>query len=410
MDTKFEKLQSFFDKIKTVNFWQRIFGWRQIRDLSFVVFEEFKKLIDSFESVQKEKDQLNSSKESFKINNQHLEEKAEEQGREITSLKMKIDQLINEKSQLSQENVVYKKTDDNRRTDYEKKVATLEDEIKHYRNQQEKEQEESHQKEIARLESMKETWTKHQEKVKNAIKLICERRTIDYIDKVPFKGAPDNTIKICDEFVIFDAKSPLSDDLSNFPTYIKAQAESVKKYIKEENVRKDIFLVIPSNTVDVIEEFSYPMGDYTVYVITLDVLEPLILNLKKIESYEFVNELTPEERDNICAIIGKFAHMTKRRIQVDQFFAMEFLSVLTKCGAVLPEDILKKVIEFEKAEKLNPPQDRRAKQITDAELKTKAAKIKKEAEAKGIVFSSSAQKDLKGLPLYKGDKSDSADS
>jgi len=372
--------------------------------------EKLKKLEHSLEDFQKEKERLASATENLKISNKHLEDNVNSQKAEITTLKEKRDQLISELSQLKQDNAVYRSIEEDRKVEYEKKVATLDSVIKRNQEERAQEKEENHKKEIARFESMKKTWAEHQEKVKNAIKMICERHTIDYVEKVPFKGAPDNTIKICDEFVIFDAKSPSSDDLGNFPTYIKAQTESVKKYIKEENVRKDIFLVIPSNTVDVIEKFSYPMGDYTVYIITLDVLEPIILNLKKIESYEFIDQLNPEERENICAVIGRFAHMTKRRIQIDQFFAMEFLSVLTKCGADLPEDILKKVIEFEKEQKLNPPQDRVGKQIPDTELRTKAEKIKREAEAKGIIFPSSVQKGLKGLPLYEGEESDSTDS
>jgi hypothetical protein len=234
--------------------------------------------------------------------------------------------------------------------------------------------------------------------------MICEKHTIEYLDKVPFKGSPDNTIKLCDEFIIFDAKSPSSDDLQNFPMYIKSQTESVKKYIKEESVRKDIFLVIPSNTVDVIESFSYNMADYRVYIVTLDVLEPPILNLKRIEEYEFVNQLSPEERENICRIIGKFAHMTKRRIQIDQFFTWEFLEILTKCQADLPKEIIDKVIEFERSEKLNPPQERRAKQILTKDLESDNEKTQKEAAAKGIAFPSTLQKNLKQSPLYEGDK------
>ena len=63
------------------------------------------------------------------------------------------------------------------------------------------------------------------------------------------------------------------------------------------------------------------MGDYDVYIITKDSLEPIIMSLQKIESYEFADKLSPEERDDICRINGQFAHTTKRRIQIDQFFA-----------------------------------------------------------------------------------------
>lgn len=183
------------------------------------------------------------------------------------------------------------------------------------------------------------------------------------------------------------------------------QTESVKKYIKEDNVKKDIFLVIPSNTVDVIAPCLYNMGDYNVYVVTLDALEPIILSLKKLEEYEFVEQLTPEERENICRVIGKFAHMTKRRIQIDQFFGRQFLEILTRCESDLPRDVLEKVVEYEKSEKLNPPVDKRAKLISSEELEVDSQRIRKEAEAKAIAFPASIQEDIKSLPLYRDDKS-----
>ena len=108
-------------------------------------------------------------------------------------------------------------------------------------------------------------------------------------------------------------------------------------------------------------------------------LEPIILSLKRIEDYEFVKQLSPEERDNICRVIGKFAHTTKRKIQIDQFFATEFLELLARCKNDLPEDILKQVIEFEKAERLNPPSEKKTKQILTKELQDKHAAINAEA-------------------------------
>jgi hypothetical protein len=184
--------------------------------------------------------------------------------------------------------------------------------------------------------------------------------------------------------VIFDAKSPASDDLENFPRYLKVQTESVSKYIKQENVKNDIFLVVPSNTVDVIGQFSYRMGDYNVYIVTIDSLEPIILSLRKIEDYEFVDQMTPDERENICRIIGKFSHTAKRKIMIDYFFSFQFLDILSKCNLSLPDDIYKSVVEFEKAEKLNPPQEKRAKQILMEDLLEESERLAIEARARII--------------------------
>ena len=236
-------------------------------------------------------------------------------------------------------------------------------------------------------EKMKRNWGDHEKDVQRQIQLICNNHIIKYIGQEDFphsRNKPDNCIEIMDQLIIFDAKSPANDDLSNFSKYIKDQTENLKKYAKHDNVKKDLFLVIPSNTLPVINQYSYNIGDYNVYVITKDSLEPVIISLKKIEEYEFAEKLSPEERDNICRIIGKFAHTTKRRIQIDQFFANEFLDTLSKTGSLLPREILESVIQFENAEKLNPPMEKRKKQILTKDLKIQSDKIKKEIELREI--------------------------
>jgi len=243
------------------------------------------------------------------------------------------------------------------------------------------------EKEKNHQEKMKKSWGEHEKDVQRYIQLICNNHIIKYIGQEDFpypRNKPDNCIEIMDQLIVFDAKSPANDDLSNFPKYIKDQTENLKKYAKHENVKKDLFLVIPSNTLSVINQYTYNIGDYNVNIISKDSLEPIILSLKKIEEYEFADKLSPEERDNICRIIGKFAHTTKRRIQIDQFFANEFLDTLSKTGSLLPREILESVIQFENAEKLNPPMEKRKKQILTNDLKNQSEKIKKEIELREI--------------------------
>jgi hypothetical protein len=124
------------------------------------------------------------------------------------------------------------------------------------------------------------------------------------------------------------------------------------------------------------------MGDYNVYIVTVDALEPIILSLQKIEDYEFVDQLTPDERENICRIIGKFAHTAKRKIMIDYFFSFQFLDIISKCNISLPDDIYKSVQEFEKSEKLNPPQEKRSKQILMEDLLAESERLATEARAR----------------------------
>ena len=292
-----------------------------------------------------------------------------------------------ERNVLKNETISFQKAEEGRQKEANKNFATavtlqqsLEKEKERLNDDRVKEKEDL-------LNKMKQKWSDHEKEVQNHLQLICRNNVIKYISQEDFphpRNKPDNSIEIMEQLIVFDAKSPANDDLTNFPKYIKLQTESLKKYAKHEDVKNDLFLVIPSNTLEVINQFHYNIGDYNVYIITKDALEPIILSLKKIEDYEFADKLSPEDRDNVCRIIGKFAHTTKRRIQIDEFFAREFLDTLSKAGTQLPRDILENVIKFENAEKLNPPMEKRNKQILTKDLKDQVDKLENEMQLREI--------------------------
>ena len=300
---------------------------------------------------------------------------------EKARIEERLEIIESERNTLKNEIISFQKAEEGRQKEANKNFATavtlqqsLEKEKERLNDDRVKEKEEL-------LNKMKLKWSDHEKEVQNHLQLICRNNVIKYISQEDFphpRNKPDNSIEIMEQLIVFDAKSPANDDLTNFPKYIKLQTESLKKYAKHEDVKNDLFLVIPSNTLDVINQFHYNIGDYNVYIITKDALEPIILSLKKIEDYEFADKLSPEDRDNVCRIIGKFAHTTKRRIQIDEFFAREFLDTLTKAGTQLPREILENVIKFENAEKLNPPMEKRNKQILTKDLKDKVDKLESE--------------------------------
>lgn len=386
-----EKLNLFFIKIKGLTFWQRLFSWQSLRNLSYDAFDEFKSiqrnLLEKEEQLhllEKKILQFETRNEALTESVDHFEKMNLKNEEEINLLNHKMEALVTEKSELKNANLKHENTEEQREINYRNNIGqlnqlkqTLEEQIKKHNDERLEEQRES-------FEKMKRQWSEHEATVEQNIRMICKNHFIRYVDVVPFRGNPDNTLEICEEFIVFDAKCPSNNDLINFPKYIKAQTESLRKYANQEKVKKDIFLVVPTNTIHTIKQFVYNMGDYNVYVITIDSLESIILTLKKIEDYEFVNQLSPDERDNICRLIGKFAHTTKRKIQVDQFFASEFLELLSRYMKDLPEDFLKQIIEFEKAEKLNPPAEKQAKQILTKELQEKHAVINAEALVRKI--------------------------
>ena len=386
-----EKLNLFFAQIKDLNWWQRLFRWRRIRNLSFDAYEEFRALSREMESNKESIEKLRNRITEISTRNDSINQKI----RDIELLSARKDAQVEELSarirehsgtinELTKKNSAFEASKEDNVKNYNENIARL-NQIKESLETERKRLNDDRVREAAeRFETMKKQWSEHEADVKNTIIRICDINHVNYVDKVPFKGNPDNTIEISGEYIIFDAKSPANDDLTNFPLYIKSQTESLKKYASQDNVKKSVFLVVPTNTIHVLKQLTYRMGDYDVFVITRDSLEPVILSLKKIEEYDLADKLSPEDRDSICRIIGKFAHTAKRRIQVDQYFSNEFIDIVLKSQKDLPEDLQKQVIEFEKSEKLNPPTEKRAKIISIDELQKKSQEINTETEIRKL--------------------------
>lgn len=386
-------LRRFFEEIKNVSFWQRLFSWKNIRVLSYAAYEDFAKLMDQAttrqsdnEKIRHERDLLAQDKTSILKQLADARDGFLKIETRMQHLDQDLKRIQSENQELHRKVLVADQKDEQRRREHDQNMqrfmtmqAGVEKKEAAIREKQLREVEEKN-------ELMKETWKRHEEWVEKTIKSICDRNAIEYVDNVPFKGKPDNVVKICDELVIFDAKSPAStEDLSNFNAYLRNQAEALSKYASHENVRKDLYFVVPSNTIDDVKKRSFHLGNFNVFVITPDALEPVIAGLKQLESYEFAEQLSPEDRQSICRIVGSYIYMTKRRIQIDQDFNGHALDLLSKTQREIPGVMQEQIANHEKAMKLNPPVDKRTKTICMESLEKTQAQLKGQAKAFQVV-------------------------
>ena len=443
MDQNFENLRQFIEKIKNINFFERIFKWKSLKKLFLLSYSEYEKISYHFSCLQEKISELKSNniiinndfsnlRGNYNIEHEELvvlrqrngslnenisylnifktdlESQIKAKDSDIKRLnidKITIQQQFNSLKEshetVRDENIKLLTEEEARKRSHGQAIDTLNKLSENVSYERQKEKDDLIQKEINRIKSLKEKWINHQESVKNAIKSICQRNIIQYIDKVPFKLEPDNCIQIASEFIVFDSKCPGTDDLSNFPSYLKDQAEKAKKYAKQDGVCSTVYFVVPTNTLESLDSFIFKHGDHNVVIISYDSLESIILNLKKIEDYEFVDQLSVQERDNIYKIIGKFTHLSKRRIQIDGFFSDLFLELISKSEKELTTEVLDKVIEFEKSEKINPPQEKRAKTIAVSELEKSSKRLKKDVEYKGILTGDiMISTSINEIPLY----------
>jgi hypothetical protein len=391
----YDNLKLLIATLKNIGLFDRVFRWGKIKNL----------LIDAASDLKINESKLNeqlNTTSSLTSQLQLLDKEKQLLDKRKNQIENELEILRRETDRLQKENTIFITTEESRKQSHHESLGMLQKIQTQIQTERAGEMEEKNRMELQRLANLKQTWINHETNVKTIVKSIAQRHTIDYIEKAPFKGTPDNTLFICEEYIVFDAKSPAGDDLKNFPAYIKDQAERAQKYAKQPDVKPEIFFIVPFNTLQILRQFVFKFPDYTVYILSVDGLEPLILNLKKIEEYEFAKELTPEDRNNICRVLGRFAHLSKRRIQIDSFFARQFIELAYKAESSLPADILESVMEFERSEKLNPPQEKRAKAIAISELEKEANQVKQDAGGRGIVMEDNLlTTKLNNHPLYK---------
>ncbi len=379
-----EHIEIFFDRIKNLNFWQRLFGWGTIKSLINSTYEAIKGIKSNLDSANHELGEVKNQLLTAANDNSNLKDQVANSNVTIGKYETRIDQLTQQLAEANRKITKYESTEESRKFEADKRIDQLTQSKLDFDAERSRLSDDRIKEKEAQMEQMKKQWANHEAGVKQAIQMICQKHLIEYVENFPLKGNPDNSILICDEYVIFDAKSPANDNLENFPKYIRAQAESVSKYTKQTSVKKDLYLVVPTNTFEVLSQHVYNMGEYNVYIITKDSLEPIMFSYKKIETYEFAEQLSPEDRDQICRLIGKFVHTTKRKIQLDQFMNGQFLELLFKASNDIPDEMIEAVTKYEAAEKLNPPTDKRSKEMMTSELERRQSILETEIGSRGI--------------------------
>lgn len=265
-----------------------------------------------------------------------------------------------------------------RLTEYDGQIRSLlqaREELNQERNLV-KEQAIQKQKEF--FERKKLNWSEHETRTTEALKSLCRKLDLTYFDKnsFPLAKRPDFAIELAGQYVVFDAKAPSDpENISYFPEYLKKQAESLEKYLKQDGVRKEGFLVVPSDALAALNgRFFFEIGGLQIHVINIESLESVLRLLRRIEEFEVIEGLGPEEQDAIALYIGQTNRLMKRRVQIDQFLSKKIIEVL-QSGEALPEEIKDRVNTKEKSFAINPPRVDRGKTLSLADIEKDQSKL-----------------------------------
>ena len=383
--TDIEKIK----KIISSSIFDRIFYWKNIiirlTELK-TSLEKKKETEEKINVLEKEYYDLKSDyKAELKIS-ENLKTKIQilENEKEILApLKIKNIELTNELNKMKQEENTKNTIRDSQIAQYEQFENNARErerkaiELKEFRNKEKE-------------DLIKRTWQDHELNVNNSIKLICQEESITFVEEWHHDKKPDNVIQICDEYIVFDAKSPgKNQELSNFPNYIKDQVGRLSKYANHKDVKKHLFLVVPENTIHILKALTYNDSNYCVHIISPQALKITMWSLKQIELYEFADKLSPEDRENLARVYAGSQSYIKRSIQIHNDLNEKGLDLIAQNMKLISkkslEGIKENALEFEKGDIVNVSKQNRGKIIDVEQEEVRQKEIKFKAETRTII-------------------------
>ena len=385
---KYSEIQEKLQSIISSSIFSRLFFWSKIT----LKLGELSNLIESLiinnsqislelENLNKKVLDLETNFQTEKKINQKLETEIEivkNKNELLNPLKLKNTELLTELNKLKQEELAKDAKRDSLMNKWEQFQTSAE-------QRERKKEEIETQKANEEKEQIKRQWLNHEENVNNLIKIICNEKGVEFIekDKWPYKKQPDNIIKICDEYIVFDAKSPRNEELDNFPKYIRTQIDTLAKYAQHKDVKKQLFLVIPENALHVIQNKTYEDSNYCVHIVSPQSLRITIWSLKQIEHYEFAEKLSPEDRENLARAFAGSMNYIKRVIQINSDMNEHGIELTERMLQLISkkslDGIRNKALEYEKGDIVNASQQRGGKSIDLKEESVRQKDIKSKA-------------------------------
>ena len=313
----FKDLKNILEKINNYGFFQRLFAWKLLKNDSAKLDSKIEDIQDIIGDLRVKFNSLDDLDE-VKTANENLKKK-------LTIIETTLD---DKKKSLAKKMNQY----DTMITNYENRLTKKEEQEEIERDELE------HQRRIS--------WQTHEDEVSSFIRDKCLLYGIEYIgpEEFPNKLKPDNSVLISEGYVIFDAKSPKdSEDTASFIKSINTKVKQQEKYTKLSNVKKDIYLVVPTNLYKDLKKTEYQQNNYNVWIITIEQIPVMLAHFKKTMDYSAFDGLSPEDRDALIKEIGTYAFNLRRRLMIDGYFGSQFQDIIKNTKNNLSEELFEEV-------------------------------------------------------------------
>ncbi len=283
--------------------------------------------------------QLESEKtEKNKLVGQNKQMYAEQVG-----MKEDVKALTKERDVLSKKVVQCEAQESQREKEFASKLQELTNAKQKFEQEQQRiirEDEEEH----ANVEAKRDrVWAEHEQNVIAQLTSLCKspQLAFDHYTNTnlpeEFDGSlkPDFLIGFLDQYIIFDAKKSKSESLQSYVNdSIKKTVQKVKKNPK---IALMIYLVVPSEAIAELKNFVYPLDGYTIYVVSPESLPPILASLKRITTYEFADQMDPQQRENIIQVIAELDFQIHLQNAANIILTKRGTDILEKAQRIDPE-------------------------------------------------------------------------
>jgi len=243
--------------------------------------------------------------------------KLEATGKQVWAEKTKLEeQLRNIRENLrtkETELVKFQESVERRQKEFEEQTKNLENARKSLEEERIRIQREDAEEQQKILDEKNRKWNDHENEVIYLLKDICKKPELDFsfFDNtnlpVKFDGRlkPDFMIEFLGQYIIFDAKKSSKPD--NIKTYIAEQVKkSAEKYEKNDLINSQVFFVVPQEAIEKMNKLYFFERGFRFFIITKEAIEPILFSFKRIMEYENIEQLDPQERENIVDLIANY--------------------------------------------------------------------------------------------------------
>ena len=303
--------------------------------------EEIGELKKAMKQMQSEKDEMSGKGKQLYDNYKNLEADLKALTKERDGLEKQLAKHEAHEEQLEQKH-------DDKMARLESAEKALLDEKSRIR----REDEERLEEEEAERDRM---WAEHEISVVSMLTDLCKKPQYAFTsydnttlpEEEGFKGnfKPDFVISFLEQFVVFDAKVSKSENISK---YIQDNVKSTAKKVKgKDNIYPTVFFVIPSEAMSELKQTAFYEEGLTFYAVSPESLAPILAIFKKLETYEFAQEMDPQERENIIDLLAHLDFHISTRNAVDFHLMQHGLATISKANDLDPE--LTKEVAVKKA-------------------------------------------------------------